>query len=189
VRSGDYEGAHARRRGLRAVVNRWLEEISFRTGMTMAAVALVIVAGIAVGAVLLPGNGHASDRKPTVADPRPVVATTASPSPAKPPTAPTTTAAATATATEAPPATSAPAATTTAAAPSPTPSTRQPTETPSPTASPTPTLPDPFPTVPGCHHRHFCGGLRGHRHRDPAADRWPGEYWALGPHRDPGSVG
>ena len=183
MRSGDYEGAHARRRRLRDVVNGWLEEISFRTGMTMAAVVLVIVAGIAVGAVLLPGNGHASDRKPAQANPRPVVATTASRSPSKAPTTPP------ATTTTAPPATSAPVATTPAAAPSPTPSTRQPTETPSPTPSPTPTFPNPFPTVPGCHHRHFCGGLRGRRHRDPAADRWPGEYWALGPHRDPGSVG
>jgi hypothetical protein len=189
VRSGDYEGTHARRRGLgrlRDVVNGWLEEVSFRTGMTMAAVALVIVAGIAVGAVLLPGNGHASDHQPTMANSRPVVATTASRSPSE---APTSASPSASTAATTPAATFAPAATTTAAAPSPTPSTRQPTETPSPTASATPTFPWPFPTVPGCHHRHNCGGLRGRRHRNPAADRWPGEHWALGAQRDARSVG
>lgn len=59
VSGGDYRAFRAGR-GMRAAVNAWLEEISFRAGVTAAAIFVPVLAAVTVTVVLVTGPSHGS---------------------------------------------------------------------------------------------------------------------------------
>src|SRR5215470_14550215 len=62
VEGGDHRAGHPRPAGrarLRAVINSWLEETSFRAALTASATALVLIGAAVAFALLAPGHGAA----------------------------------------------------------------------------------------------------------------------------------